>query len=173
MMKKPKKYAPRPSRYVDGLNWRDMLNATERPLVERYEQLIGANPYLAKWHDLPPEIAKIRDRCTSRLLRKRKGKNVGTGQGGHNNTNAKLDWQKVREIRRSGDRYTDLAARYGVSLSTIKDVRRGRLWPEREGEKYPRSGWLKSRRGWETRRRKADAAQDNSPSCESDNLSAA
>ncbi len=172
-MHKPKKYAPRPTRSPDGLNWRDMLKPEEKALVDRHEHLIGANAFLAKWHDLPPEIAKIRDRCTSRLNRKRQGKEVGRGQSGANNHRARLDWQKVREIRASGDRYTDLAARYGVSLSTIKDIRRGRLWPEREGEKYPRSTWLRVRRSWETRRRKAADGQDNSPACESSNLSAA
>lgn len=43
---------------------------------------------------------------------------------------AKLDWDAVRDIRSSSLSNPALAARYGVSSSTICNVRAGRVWPE-------------------------------------------
>jgi len=50
---------------------------------------------------------------------------------GINNPNAKLNEDEVREIRNksnSGMRVKDLAREYNVSLSTIKDIKSGRIW---------------------------------------------
>lgn len=51
---------------------------------------------------------------------------VGTGKG-----SAKLDDQKVREIRRrlgAGERKSDLAAEFGVSRPTMTALAQGRTW---------------------------------------------
>jgi hypothetical protein len=41
---------------------------------------------------------------------------------------AKLSEDKVRQIRASGERYADLASRYGVCTGTIEKVRAGERW---------------------------------------------
>lgn len=49
----------------------------------------------------------------------------------HWNNPAKLDEEKVREIKealREGERVADLAARYGVGTSTIRKIRLGEAW---------------------------------------------
>lgn len=50
--------------------------------------------------------------------------NVRRGRG------SKLSVEKAREIRESGERVEVLAARFGVTPSTIKKVRRGLTWSE-------------------------------------------
>lgn len=45
-------------------------------------------------------------------------------------TRCKLTWEMVQEIRASKDTRKTLAARYGVSDSTIKSVRLGKSWRE-------------------------------------------
>lgn len=52
---------------------------------------------------------------------------------GEQNHQAKLTWEKVREIRRraaTGAVYYDLAKEYGVHYSTIKLVVYGQTWKE-------------------------------------------
>ena len=43
---------------------------------------------------------------------------------------AKLTHEAARAIRESSDRAVDLAVRFGVSRSTISNVRAGRVWAE-------------------------------------------
>lgn len=52
------------------------------------------------------------------------------GLCGDKNPQAKLNWQKVREIRASTDTKPVLAARYGVSESTIDFILRRYTWIE-------------------------------------------
>jgi len=47
---------------------------------------------------------------------------------GSNNLNAKLDEAKVRRILRSTRSNPALASHYGVSETTIRDIRSGRRW---------------------------------------------
>lgn len=42
----------------------------------------------------------------------------------------KLDMEKVRHIRSTDERADDLAQRFGVSRTTINNVRSGKAWPE-------------------------------------------
>jgi hypothetical protein len=50
---------------------------------------------------------------------------------GHTNPNAHLNWPAVRAIRaRAGEPKEQLAAEFGVGLSTIKDVLSSRTWRE-------------------------------------------
>ena len=52
----------------------------------------------------------------------------GTHQAGEKHPRAKLTNSDVIAIRASGERYADLAKRFGVSRHTISDIRRGRRW---------------------------------------------
>lgn len=47
---------------------------------------------------------------------------------GENHYAAKLTEKKVREIRRSREKEPAIAARLGVTVSAVHDVRRGRTW---------------------------------------------
>lgn len=49
-------------------------------------------------------------------------------QRGEKNVAAKLNAEKVREIRRRSGTHTALAAEFGVSLSTIANIRDGKVW---------------------------------------------
>lgn len=52
----------------------------------------------------------------------------GTSNRGRRQWLAKLDEDKVREIRSSSDSNKELALRFGVSAATIREVRVGRNW---------------------------------------------
>lgn len=57
---------------------------------------------------------------------------------GEKNPNAKLNWQKVREIRsraENGEKKKDLALAYGVALRTISAVVKREFWRE-DGSPY-------------------------------------
>lgn len=54
----------------------------------------------------------------------------GTSIAGERNPNAKLTWEAARSIRASGEFYRVLAARYGVGIACIEDVRSGKTWKE-------------------------------------------
>ncbi len=49
-------------------------------------------------------------------------------QSGETNWNAKLTADQIREIRKSQSRRTDLAARYGISIRYINDIKRRVVW---------------------------------------------
>lgn len=57
---------------------------------------------------------------------------------GEKNPNAKLNWKKVREIRKraeNGEKKKDLSQMYGVALRTISAVVKGEHWRE-DGSPY-------------------------------------
>jgi hypothetical protein len=57
-----------------------------------------------------------------------RGRKVQTSGETHGST--KLDWDKVRSIRKSLDTCTALARQYGVSKNQISCIRSGRYWRE-------------------------------------------
>lgn len=57
---------------------------------------------------------------------------------GEKNPNAKLNWEKVREIRRMAEKGVekkDMVPVYGVSLRTVSAVIKGEYWRE-DGSSY-------------------------------------
>lgn len=61
-----------------------------------------------------------------------------TPKPGEKNPNAKLNWQKVREIRKraeNGEKKKELSNIYGVALRTISAVVKGEHWRE-DGSPY-------------------------------------
>ncbi len=52
----------------------------------------------------------------------------GRVRRGERHRNAKLKEWQVLEIARSGDRYSVLAARYGVSWEAVREIKLGRNW---------------------------------------------
>lgn len=61
-----------------------------------------------------------------------------TPKPGEKNPHAKLNWQKVREIReraKKGEKKTELSTMYGVALRTISAVVKGEYWRE-DGSQY-------------------------------------
>ena len=66
---------------------------------------------------------------------------------GEKNPNAKLNWEKVREIRRraeNGEKRKDLAEEFGVALRTVSAVVKREFWRE-DGStylpKFPKWNW--------------------------------
>ena len=49
-------------------------------------------------------------------------------KGKNHRRSAKLDWDKVKEIRESSESSESLASNYGVHKETIRDVRSGKTW---------------------------------------------
>lgn len=66
---------------------------------------------------------------------------------GEKNPHAKLNWEKVREIRRraeNGEKRKDLAEEFGVALRTVSAVVKREFWRE-DGStylpKFPKWNW--------------------------------
>lgn len=62
---------------------------------------------------------------------------------GEKNPHAKLNWKKVKEIRKraeDGEKKKTLAEQYGVALRTISAVVKGEYWRE-DGSPYIPSGF--------------------------------
>jgi hypothetical protein len=66
-------------------------------------------------------VAKGRSKASSASFKKGE-------QSGENNTRAKLNWEKVAQIRASEDTYAKLAVQYDVSESTIRSILKNRIW---------------------------------------------
>lgn len=50
---------------------------------------------------------------------------------GENHYTVKLSWDKVETIRRSEESHTKLARIFNVSVTTIRDIRKGKIWKEK------------------------------------------
>ncbi|MCW6052651.1 HNH endonuclease [Lyngbya sp. CCAP 1446/10] len=83
-----------------------------------------------------PEHLWAGTRTQNLLDASQKGRSQGKS---HPLSNAKLDWEKVREIRQklaAGDRMKDVAEAYGVNPATIHTIKYHLTWKE-EGEEVP------------------------------------
>lgn len=83
---------------------------------------ICCNPHHLRWGT---HTDNMRDRAARGRTRWHTKPRTGEG-----NPRAKLTWDIVAEIRRSGALARDLARTYGVSPATITDVKTGRRWSE-------------------------------------------
>ncbi len=83
-----------------------------------------------------PEHLWAGTRSQNALDASKKGRTQGKS---HPLSNAKLDWEKVREIRQklaAGERMKDVAEAYGVNPATIHTIKYHLTWKE-EGEEVP------------------------------------
>jgi hypothetical protein len=60
----------------------------------------------------------------------RKGRRLPRVMVGEANPRARVTRKEVRLIRASGERPADLARRYGISRSTVSNIRAGRTWKD-------------------------------------------
>lgn len=158
--------AKRIKRRPGRVHWRDVLTPDEAAIIEPFERLLGASEETSCWEKLPKFVRTARDRARVRAQRMNQGDpTVGMGnrmKPGPGHPSAKLDWDKVAEIRRSTDGYDDIAKRYGVEVSTIKRIRSNQSWRVRKTEmiSFPADRSLSSRRAWAKRRAKALAQKE-------------
>ena len=73
-----------------------------------------------------PELSNLR--WASRSENERDKRRHGRDNRGERHGMAKLTPGKVRAIRRSAGRVTDVARRFGISAPTVCDIRSGRSW---------------------------------------------
>jgi hypothetical protein len=64
-----------------------------------------------------------------------KGRDPKPTLGISDSGNAKLTWDEVREIRKSRESVATMASQFGVSIYAIYDIRSGRTWPDRNGDR--------------------------------------
>ena len=64
----------------------------------------------------------------------RYGRTLPVDLSGENSPSAKLNWEKVREIRASDSKLVTLAKKYNVTDGTIWYVRKGITWREKGGK---------------------------------------
>jgi len=155
--------AKRIKRRPGRVHWRDVLTDKEKAIVETFEPFIGTGAEVSTWDKMPDAVRNAVNRARTRARRATRGDpTLGRGnrmKPGADHPSAKLDWDKVREIRASAERQADLASRFGVNVATIKAIRQNRAWVvDREKMiSFPADRSLASRRAWETRRAKQEA----------------
>lgn len=121
------------SRYARGWHFDQILETGKivdgRRKTNRFIEINGVSKTLTEWsRETGLSVNILRKRLKSGYSERRLLERANASKGGCRNHQSKLSMEQVAEIKASGETNVALSKRFGVSNTTISNVRKGRVY---------------------------------------------